>query len=98
MMLPITPHLANECLSEITKDKKFYWPEINKKYLEKNQHNIVIQINGKKRGLILIENSISKENLIEKIKKENEINKFLNGKSVVKSIYIENKLINLIIK
>jgi len=98
MMLPIIPHLANECLSEITNDKKFYWPEIDKKYLEKNKHNIVIQINGKKRGLILIENSISKEDLIEKIKKENEINKFLNGKKVIKSIYIENKLMNLIIK
>ena len=98
MMLPIVPHLANECLSEITDDKKFYWPEINKKYLEINKYNIVIQINGKKRGLILIENSISKENLIEKIKKENEINKLLNGKKVIKSIYIENKLMNLIIK
>ena len=98
MMLPITPHLANECLSEITKDKSFYWPEINKKYLEKNRYNIVIQINGKKRGLILIENNISKDDLIEKIKKENQINKFLKGKNVIKSIYIENKLINLIIK
>ena len=98
MMLPITPHLANECLSEITNDKKFYWPEINKKYLENNKHNIVIQINGKKRGLILIKNNISKDDLIEKIKKESEINKFLNGKNVIKSIYIENKLINLIIK
>ena len=98
MMLPITPHLANECLSEITNDKKFYWPEINKKYLENNKYNIVIQINGKKRGLILIENNISKDDLIEKIKKESEINKFLNGKNIIKSIYIENKLINLIIK
>ena len=98
MMLPITPHLANECLSEIANDKKFYWPEINKKYLENNKYNIVIQINGKKRGLILIEYNISKDDLSEKIKKESEINKFLNGKNVIKSIYIENKLINLIIK
>ena len=97
-MLPITPHLANECLNEITNDKKFYWPEINKKYLEINKYNIVIQINGKKRGLILIENNVSKDDLIEKIKKDNQINKFLDGKNVIKSIYIENKLINLIIK
>ena len=97
MMLPIVPHLANECLSEITNDKKFYWPEINKKYLEINKYNIVIQINGKKRGLILIENNISKDDLIEKIKKDNQINKFLNGKNVIKSFYIENKLINLIL-
>ena len=78
--------------------QNFSWPAIDKKYLEKNKYNIVIQINGKKRGLILIENYISKEDLIGKIKKENEINKFLDGKNVIKSIYIENKLINLIVK
>ena len=50
-----------------------------------------------KRGIISIENSITKEILIKKIKDIKEINKFLDGKNVIKSIYIENKLINLIV-
>ena len=97
IMLPITPHLANECLSRITNNKTFHWPEVDIKYLKSNKHNIVIQVNGKKRGIISIENSITKEILIKKIKNIKEINKFLDGKNVIKSIYIENKLINLIV-
>ena len=98
LMLPITPHLASECLSEIKKNKNYLWPEVNKKYLKNKEYNIVVQINGKKRGLILIENSINESNLIEKIRETKELEKFLRGKDIVKTIFIKDKLINLIIK
>ena len=97
-MLPITPHLANECLSEISDNETVSWPNVDKKYLLKKINNIVIQVNGKKRGLILIENSIEEKDLIAKIKKTNELQKFLDGKTIIKSIFIKDKLINLIIK
>ena len=98
IMLPITPHLANECLSEISSDKAFFWPEIKKEYLENKKFNIVIQINGKKRSLISTENSMDEKELLEKIKKIKELQKFLDQKNIIKSIFIKDKLINLIIK
>ena len=98
IMLPITPHLANECLSEISDNETVSWPNVDNKYLLKKINNIVIQVNGKKRGLILIENSIEEKDLIAKIKKTNELQKFLDGKTIIKSIFIKDKLINLIIK
>jgi len=98
VMLPITPHLAYECLEEITEEKHYIWPEINNKYLESNQCKIVIQINGKKRGLILIEKDIKESVLIEKIKKIKEIQKFIEEEKIIKTIFIKNKLINLILK
>ena len=97
-MQPVTPHLAQECLEEITGDSVNTWPEIENKYLQNKKHNIVIQINGKKRSLISMENTIEEKDLIEKIKKIKELQKFLAGKSIVKSIFIKDKLINLIIK
>jgi leucyl-tRNA synthetase len=57
----------------------------------------VIQINGKKRSLILTENNIEEKDLIEKVKKLKELKKFLEGKNIIKSIFIKDKLINLII-
>ena len=50
-MTPILPHFANECLSMI-KAKNFKWPEYDKSMLKEEIVNIVIQINGRKRGLI----------------------------------------------
>ena len=97
-MIPITPHLANECLEEIASNKNYFWPEINNKYLESNQCKIVIQINGKKRGLILMEQNIKESDLIEQIKKTKEIQKFIEEKMIIKTIFIKDKLINLILK
>ena len=98
LMLPITPHLANECLAETINNNTYTWPEIDNKYLQSKKYNIVVQINGKKRSLILADSSIEEVKLIERIKKTKELEKFLSGKEIIKTIFIKDKLINLIIK
>ena len=98
IMLPITPHLASECLEEITVDKNYLWPEIKDKYLQSTQCKIVIQINGKKRGLFLMEKNINKTDLIEKVKKTKELQRFIEEKIIIRTIFIKDKLINLILK
>jgi leucyl-tRNA synthetase len=98
VMIPVVPHLAMECLGEITIEKELSWPLVKKKYLQIKMLNVVIQINGKKRSLISTENSLSEDSLIEKIKKTKELQKFLDNKKIIKSIFIKDKLINLIIK
>ena len=98
IMIPITPHLASECLNEISDNKNYNWPTINDKYLHNKIFDIVVQINGKKRGLISTDKSIGEKNLIEEIKKTKELQKFLIGADIIKSIFIKDKLINLITK
>ena len=71
-------------------------------YIDKNvilneNINIVVQINGKKRGIINLTSEISESELIIKIKNNPLINKFINNEELKKTIYIKNKLINLII-
>jgi leucyl-tRNA synthetase len=98
IMLPITPHLASECLEELNDNKKISWPLIDSKYLKNNNNNIVIQIDGKKRSIISIEGDIEEKTLINKIIKIKELHKFFKEKKIIKSIFIKNKLINLILK
>ena len=69
-----------------------------KKYLVKNQKLIVIQINGKKRNTITIENDISEKELINLIKDKQLISKYINNGELIKTIYIKDKLINFIIR
>ena len=97
-MLPIVPHFASECLEDIKSEKELSWPEIEKKYLSKNTATIVIQINGKKRAIIPSKTNTTEEELIKDIKQNKELEKFIAGKNIFKSIYIKDKLINLIIK
>ena len=94
---PIMPHITNECLNELNVKERNQWPQIDKKFLEKESFNIVIQVNGKKRDLMNFNKDINEKDLLFKIKSNEKISKFLKDKEIKKSIYIKNKLINLII-
>ena len=95
---PIIPHFSNECLEKLkVSTEAIEWPEIDQKYLEQEIFNIVTQINGKKRKVFSISKSVDKKTLIENIKKDEQIKKYLDNKQIIKTIYIENKLINFII-
>ena len=94
---PVMPHLSNECLDELNVKDRNQWPEVNKKFLKEHSFNVVIQINGKKRDLMNFNNDINEEDLLFEIKNNEKISKFLKDKEIKKSIYIKNKLINLII-
>ena len=97
-MMPVTPHLANECLEKLDNDRDIKWPKVEEKYLLKEVNEIVIQVNGKKRGLISTQKDTSENDIVNKIKKENLIDKYLNSGKLVKTIYVKNRLINYIIK
>ena len=98
VMNPIVPHLSTECLKMIDNNYLIInWPEVNSNLLEDDLTNYVIQINGKKRGLIISSKGILEENLIKLVKNNQEINKYLVDKTIKKKIFIPNKLLNIII-
>ena len=71
----------------------------DKNILMKDIIKVVIQINGKTRGVVEFENQDINEMIIKKRVEEIEsINKYLKDKEILKSIYIENKILNLIVK
>ena len=96
-IMPIIPHFASECMEIHKFEGELSWPKFDKKYLIEDKINYVIQINGKKRGLIEKEPNITEENLLELIKKNDQINKYIEGNKFKKVIYIKNKLLNIII-
>ena len=95
-MTPILPHFANECLS-IINAKNFKWPEYDISMLKEETVNIVIQINGKKRGLIQTKPNITEEKLFEIMRNDEKIMKYFDQKNIKKKIFIKDKLLNIII-
>ena len=95
-MTPILPHFANECLSLI-KAKNFRWPQYDVSMLKEEAVKIVIQINGKKRGLVQSKPNVNEEKLFEIIRNDEKIMKYLIHKNIKKKIYIKDKLLNIII-
>tara|TARA_B110000008_G_scaffold253494_1_gene268777 strand:+ start:791 stop:3328 length:2538 start_codon:yes stop_codon:yes gene_type:complete len=96
-MMPIIPHFSSECLEMINSNNNLNWPSYNENMLEESEIIIVVQINGKKRGLINCEKNINEHDLYNMIKVDKNLSKYLNEKNIKKKIYIVNKLINIII-
>ncbi len=97
VMSPVIPHLAFECLNHLNEKKEIKWPEVNKEFLKTDEKIIVIQINGKKRNTITINKEIDEKQLIAKITDTKLVDKYIADKKIIKTIYIKDKLINIII-
>ncbi len=100
-MIPVIPHFSFECLENLKIEeieKNLYWPKINKNVLVENEINFVIQINGKTRGLLKVKKDVSEKELLTKIKETEKISHYIKDKKIKKTIFIENRLINIIIE
>ena len=98
---PMVPHLAEECWALInTKQSITFepWPDVNLAYIEKNNVTIVIQINGKRRAEINTEKDMPEEMIMNKIRSIKNINDALSDKNILKSIYVPNKVLNIVLK
>jgi leucyl-tRNA synthetase len=97
-MMPILPHLSNECIESIKiENDELSWPIYDEKQIKESSINIVIQINGKKRGLINTKLDLEELYLFKLVKKDQNIYKYVSDKEIKKKIYIKNKLMNIII-
>ncbi len=97
-IIPIIPHFANESLQMLDVNRqKIEWPKYDEKILEDDWSIIVVQINGKKRGILKLEKNIEEENVYKIIIKDEKLNKYLINKNIKKKIFIKNKLINIIL-
>ena len=96
LLMPLTPHLAHECCKKI--NKKFYWPKYDPKLLKENNCTIVIQVDGKKRGILEMPINSKKVIIIKKSKEIDNVSKYIRNTSIIKNIYIKNKLVNFITK
>ena len=95
-MIPIIPHFANECLKNFN-IKSIKWPVYDDTLLIENIIEYVVQINGKKRGIIKTKRDMLENNLIELIYQQHKLSKYLEKKEIKKKIFIPNKLINIIV-
>ena len=100
-MIPIIPHFSEECLEMLNFNKDIknkIWPEYDEKIFLDENTNIVVQINGKKRSLIAAKKNIDQNEIMEKIKEDEKLVKYLNGKNIKRKIFIKDKLINIILE
>ena len=96
LMSPFIPHFSSECLSTI-KIEGMKWPIVVEEDLIEEDINFVVQINGKKRGLLNVKRNTIEKSILKEILNNKDTEKLLLDQKIKKIIFIPNRLINLII-
>ena len=93
------PYVANECWEKITKKMDLAiqeWPKFDNESLKKDEFNVVIQINGKKRAIINAIHNETEESIFSKSLAIKNIKVILERTTITKKIFVKNKLLNIV--
>jgi leucyl-tRNA synthetase len=101
MLHPLAPHLTEE-LWERFGNKGFiltsHWPTADPALMQEDVVTIVVQVNGKLRGQIEVPNPPLEEAVMAAVKSHEKIQTWVEGKQVVKTIYVPGKLVNVVVR
>lgn len=93
---PIVPHICFELSDELFALKNFKKIDLKPEVFVQDSMKLAVSVNGKKRSEMEISSSANKDEIITQAKKR--VAKWLEGKSVIKEIYVQNSLVNLVVK
>ena len=96
LLIPFTPHLANECLELLNCKDTNSWPKIDTTKII-DQTKIAVQVNGRTRDIISVKNNLSENQINGIVEKESKAKKYLENNKIIKTIFVKNKIINYIV-
>ena len=100
ILSPITPHICQKLWSNLDKQSSLVdepWPKVDSDALLESKKEIIVQINGKLRGKVMIETDQDEDEVNMIVNSDEKIYSYLKDSSVKKVIYIKNKLINYVV-
>ena len=101
LLCPFAPHLCEE-IWEFTGGEGFLsqhaWPQYDESKTVEAQTEIGVQVNGKVRGKVVIPTGAEKEEVFAIAKADSRIASLLEGKTMVKEVYVPNRLVNFVVK
>lgn len=102
LLAPFAPHIASEMYCELEGDnarlEQVEWPKWDAKYLTTDQMTIAIQVNGKLRGDITVAKDAERDEIETAALAQANVARFVEGKQIIKKIYVPGKIINIVIK
>ena len=101
MLYPITPHICFELWQALGNESNIdtaEWVKADEAAMVEDEKLIVVQVNGKVRGKVTVPATSSEEEIKEAAKADPNVAKFLDGKEILKEIYIPLKMLNFVVK
>jgi leucyl-tRNA synthetase len=74
------------------------WPDFDENLARENEVEFAISVNGKLRATISAPSEIGKEEMLQKAREHEKLQKWLDGKTILKEIFVPGKIVNLVVK
>ena len=101
LLSPVTPHVCEELWSVLGHDDTIAyesWPVYDEKELEVDTIEIAVQVNGKLKGKISVGVDEDQESALAKANAHPDVKALLDGKTIVKEIYVKGRIVNIVAK
>ncbi len=101
LLSPFAPHVSEEIWQKLgEKETLAYepWPEYDESKLVKTEYELPVQINGKMRDSIQVPMESEQEAVLSLAKESSKVQKYIEGKSIVKVIFVKNKILNIVVR
>ena len=101
LLNPFAPHITEEMWQKLSeKEELAYhkWPEYDEEKTIEDLIDLPIQINGKLRANVEIQKDEVQDSIKEKVLQNDKIKSYVDGKTIVKEIYVPNKIYNIVVK
>lgn len=101
MLNPFAPHLAEELWERLWNNTSIHfapWPKFDENMVVDDEVTIAVQVLGKVRWQLNISVNENKDNILAKAREVDSVKKWLEGKEIVKEIYVPGKIVNIVIK
>jgi leucyl-tRNA synthetase len=101
LLFPFVPHIAEELWEMLGKDSRTIgkeWPRFSAHYVEEDTVLVVVQVNGKLRDRCEVDRDMGQEQLKDLVFTLDNVKRHIEGKTVIKTIVVPNKLVNIVVK
>ena len=101
LLSPFAPHICEELWarlgekSSITHEK---WPEVIEIKDTSTTAKIIVQVNGKVRDEMIVEKTLSQEEVVAIALQQEKVKKFIDEKEIAKIIYVPGKILNIVVR
>ncbi len=100
MLAPYAPHLAEELWSLLGHERSIFtatWPAFDERLAAGGDVEVVVQVNGKVRGRVTVSRGATEAEVVALALKDESVRKFVDGKPVRKTVYVQDRVLNLVV-